>query len=237
MTGQEDSTDAEDAAAKLLEERMRSGQWLDEQEIPPLKYVVQDLLPVGSGYLVGPPKARKSFMVAHVGIEVAKGGKVFGVIPVEKRPVLYLALEDGDGRLQVRFRRLGNGAIPKGMNRVIKATPDDVLSMIDMFIKRHPDALVILDTLGKVKPPKRPNQDAYQADYEFGSRLKELADQSDNACLWVVHHTRKMQSSDFVDSLSGTHGLAGAADFMMVLRRERGTVTLLGAGDLEGSVG
>jgi hypothetical protein len=42
--------------------------------------------------------------------------------------------------------------------------------------------------------------------------------------LIVVHHTRKAKSSesDFVDDVSGTNGLAGAADVVLVLRRPRG---------------
>jgi hypothetical protein len=211
-----------DEAATLLDSRIRTGTWLNDQHIEPLKYVVNGLLPVGSGYIVAPPKKGKSFLVAHIGLEVAKGGKVFGSIEVDKRPVLYLALEDGDRRLQVRFWKLtGDKQIPHGMNTIIRATAAEVLPMITAFIKRHPDALVILDTLGKIKPPRKPNQESYQADYEFGSRLKDAADLSTNACLWSVHHTRKMASDDFVDTMSGTQGLAGAADFVMMLKRER----------------
>jgi hypothetical protein len=36
-----------------------------------------------------------------------------------------------------------------------------------------------------------------------------------------VHHTRKAESSDFVDSVSGSQGIAGSADFLLVLSRKR----------------
>ena len=36
-----------------------------------------------------------------------------------------------------------------------------------------------------------------------------------------MHHTRKASSEDFVDDLSGTLGLAGSADYLLVLRRKR----------------
>ena len=37
----------------------------------------------------------------------------------------------------------------------------------------------------------------------------------------AVHHDRKAQSPDFVDDVSGTNGLAGSADTIVVLRRDR----------------
>jgi len=39
--------------------------------------------------------------------------------------------------------------------------------------------------------------------------------------LLVNHHDRKASAEDFVDSVSGTHGLAGAADTIVVLTRDR----------------
>lgn len=39
----------------------------------------------------------------------------------------------------------------------------------------------------------------------------------------VVHHTRKQIADDFVDSVSGTNGLAGAADAILHLSRGRAT--------------
>ena len=48
-----------------------------------------------------------------------------------------------------------------------------------------------------------------------------MIDQVPGAALLVVHHTRKLDSADFVDSVSGTQGLAGAADYVLVLKRQR----------------
>jgi hypothetical protein len=51
--------------------------------------------------------------------------------------------------------------------------------------------------------------------------LKRIADNAGVAML-VVHHTRKAASDDFLDDVSGTQGLAGAADAILVLKRSRG---------------
>lgn len=201
------------------------GAWLDAEVFPPVEYIVPMLITEGMGILVGPPKAGKSWLVAAFALAVAAGTLALGRIRVNARPVLYLALEDGHRRLQSRFRAIlgADAAIPRRLHVAIKATPDEALAMIEAFLQRNADAkpLVILDTLGKVKPPKRSGEDSYQVDYAIGSRLKGLADAVPGSALLVVHHSRKAESGDFVDAVSGTHGIAGAADFIAVLARKR----------------
>ena len=52
--------------------------------------------------------------------------------------------------------------------------------------------------------------------------LKRIADERPGLTIIVIHHTRKAFSDDFIDSISGTHGLAGAADTIITLSRGRG---------------
>ena len=54
---------------------------------------------------------------------------------------------------------------------------------------------------------------AYPAssDYEIVTKLKSFSDKY-GVCLLVVHHTRKLESEDSFDMISGTNGLLGAAD-------------------------
>jgi RecA-family ATPase len=72
---------------------------LDDTDIPPLSWTVPGLLPEGFGILAAAPKIGKSWLVLSLGLAVAMGTPFLGV-PVEQRPVLYLALEDGKRRLQ-----------------------------------------------------------------------------------------------------------------------------------------
>ncbi|WP_280471667.1 AAA family ATPase [Nocardia cyriacigeorgica] len=209
---------------RSLLDSMVSGAWLDSQEFPPLEWLVEGILPEGFGLLVAPPKAGKSWMVAGIGLACAAGGYAFGKIVVKQRPVLYLALEDGHRRLQSRFRTLTEGhPIPAKIHVIISARPNEVPGMIREFLAIHraDKPLIILDTLGKVKPPKQSGQESYSADYAIGSRLKSEVDSVPGSCLLAVHHTRKAESADFVDAVSGTQGIAGSADFVLVLNRKR----------------
>lgn len=204
---------------------IRTGAWLDAQHFPPMAWAVPGLIPEGMGLLTGPPKAGKSWCALGIGLAVAAGGHALGKVPTgDPRPVLLLALEDGDRRLQGRCRTLLPGQpIPERLHYVTAATPAELLPLVgawlDLHGHQHP--LVILDTLGKVMPPALPGEGAYQRDYRIGSRLKALADGHPGTCLLVVHHTRKASSEDWMDSTSGTNGLNGAADFTVNLSRNR----------------
>ena len=63
---------------------------------------------------------------------------------------------------------------------------------------------------------------SYANDYQIITRLKALAD-SYGICLLLVHHTRKQQSDDKFDMISGTNGLLGAADGAFLLTKEKRT--------------
>jgi hypothetical protein len=202
---------------------LRNGAWLDAQVFPPLAYAVPGLIPEGSVLLVGAPKIGKSWLVLAVGLAASDGGKALG-IEIPKRPVLYAALEDGDRRLQDRCRRLlADDPIPPEFEYLTRIEPGRIGDTIAAWMHWHqqPPPLVILDTLGKVLPPAMPNETPYQRDYRVGSALKRIVDTHPGATLLVNHHQRKAGADDFIDVVSGTAGLAGAADTIIVLSRDR----------------
>jgi AAA domain len=130
-------------------------------------------------------------------------------LEVSKRPVLYLALEDGHRRLQDRCRRLLAGdPIPSEFQYLTMIEPGRVNDTITAWIHLHqdPPPLVILDTLGKILPPTQPGEDRYQRDYRIGTALKRIVDGLPGMTLLVNHHDRKANADDFVDAVSGTHG-------------------------------
>jgi hypothetical protein len=209
-------------AAPLLA-GLRDGAWLDAQDFPPLAYAVPGLIPEGSVLLVGPPKIGKSWLVLTVALAAATGGKALS-IAIPKRPVFYLALEDGDRRLQDRCRKLLRGdSIPREFEYLLRLEQGRVVDTITAWLDLHHDVppLVILDTLGKVMPPALLGESSYQRDYRIGTTLKRIADDHAGMTLLTNHHDRKAAADDFVDTVSGTHGLAGAADTVIVLTRSR----------------
>lgn len=225
--------------AGLLDE-LRSGDWLHEQDFPPLRWAVPGIIPEGSSLFVGPPKIGKSWFLLALCLALAMGGRVLGM-RVDRRPVLYLALEDGDRRLQERCRRLLIGEpIPAGFHYMTRCQPGMVLATVTEWLTLHAaDApVVVLDTLGRVMPPALPGESSYQRDYRIGAALKRLVDDVAGASLVVAHHDRKAESADFIDAVSGSNGLAGSADTIVLLHRARheldGTVQVTGRDVPEG---
>lgn len=202
---------------------MVSARWLMAQRFPPVEYVVPGVIPEGLTLLAAPPKIGKSWMVLGLGVACATGGHAFGHLPVDERPVLYLALEDGHRRLQSRLESLGVTSPPSVLHFLTSVKPGRMLPTIDEFMERYAEQapLVVLDTLGRAMPPAFANETTYQRDYRMTSALKGAADRCPGSSLLVVHHTRKADSADFLDAVSGTQGIAGAADTVLVLRRER----------------
>jgi hypothetical protein len=138
--------------------------------------------------------------------------------------VLYLALEDGDRRLQERCRMLlADDPIPEAFDYVTVVDAGRVLATIAAWLEAHPGSvpLVILDTLGRVMPPALMGESSYQRDYRIGAAIKRLADDHPGVGLVVNHHDRKAAADDFVEKVSGSNGLAGSADTIIVLARPR----------------
>lgn len=215
-------------------DRVRTGEWLARQEFEPVQWVVPRVLPEGVGLLTGAPKVGKSWLALDMALAAASGRPAVGGAEVEQtRPVLLLALEDGERRLKERAEALG-GLPQSNLWYLTEADAADVVPLIGEWLNRHrgEHPLVVLDVLAKSMTPSKGNDSAYVKDYAHMSSLKKALVDHPGSCLLAVHHTRKQSSDDWMDSTSGTQGINGAADFTMTLRAKRGDnrATLLSTG-------
>ena len=196
------------------------------QSRPP---VIDGLLYPGTYLFAGAPKVGKSFLMAQLAYHVSMGLPLWGC-PVHKGTVLYLALEDDHRRLQGRLYRMFGmeGADDLRFAVYAKQLGVGLEEQLKKFVREHPDTkLIIIDTLQKIREAGG-DKYSYANDYEVVGKLKRLADDC-GVCLLLVHHTRKQQADDKFDMISGTNGLAGAADGAFLLQKEKrtdGTATL-----------
>jgi hypothetical protein len=184
-------------------------------------------MPAGLTVIAAPPKAGKSLLILDCALAVATGGLALGTLRTgAPGDVLYLALEDGDRRLQARCRLLlaDGEPIPARLRYILTVPPGRLLEVLDDALPRHPGTvLVIIDTLGRIMPPVLRGETAYQRDYRVAVALKRRADARPGLAVVIITHTRKADAEDFIDTVSGTHGLAGAADTIILVGRGRGT--------------
>ncbi|MFE5297301.1 AAA family ATPase [Streptomyces sp. NPDC056632] len=164
-------------------------------------------------------------MSLGLGLSVAAGGHAFDSVPVQGGPVLYLALEDTPRRLQTRMGKLlGGQKASAGLTLVTECPPfpQDGVEAIAGWLDRNPDArMVVIDVFAKMRGQAPAGVSAYDADYVAVGYAKRLADHYGIAVV-LVHHVRKAGSEDFLTEVSGTNGIAGAADATLVLKGARG---------------
>ena len=198
---------------------------LDNEQIDPPVFLVPNLIPVGLSLVVAPPKFGKSWLCLDLALSVSTGTE-FLDMPTVQHGVLYLALEDNYWRLQSRMRKvigIDNRITPPGNLYLTNESPmlaEDFTKHLDKFITTHGDiALVIIDTLQKVRGLTTRRDNAYNIDYNDIGKLQKFA-LDRGIGLVLVHHTKKgIDESDFVMNASGTNGITGSADSILTLNR------------------
>lgn len=199
----------------------------------PLNWVLPGVIPEGLTLLVGAPKAGKSWWNMNLLVSMATGrpDQIFGWGQEhDPCPSLYLALEDPHRRIHDRMLKVisGTGFDSDGAGEVWLDLPplkDGGRSEIERWLENNPTARCVqVDVLAKVRGQQDTSSGLYQADYEALEPLKEIADEYGIGVL-VTHHDRKKTDEDFINMVSGTKGVTGAADTILYLTRERGSTT------------
>jgi hypothetical protein len=219
-TGKPSDEDEDDAGLRPV-----SARDLFARQFDPLHWNIQDILPAGTTLLFGKPKKGKSFLTLLIAISVAAGRPVFGKA-TSGRPVLYLGLEDSERRAQ---RRL------KGCAKALEIPPEAFIDKLHVstssaridtglldelrgWMKAHPDTgLIVIDMLKKVTGAEDNRKSLYNQQAEVGDALTKFSHEWPSLSILVVHHSRKAESDDPFDLVSGTTGLSGSYDSLAAI--------------------
>jgi len=207
---------------------------LYELNLPEIKQMIECILFQGLTVFAGSGKIGKSFAVLYMCMCVSDERELWGR-KILKGTTLYLALVDNNQRIQIRMDRIieGTGFLPpENMHIVTMAEfiKSGLEEQIHSFIKANPDTVLIaIDTFQKIRGMNSDrNIDAYALDYEEIGILKALVDKY-NVAILLMHHLRKAGDGDEFNKISGSTGISGAADNLMMLSKEKrmeSTVTL-----------
>ncbi len=210
-----------------------------EKDIPPLKYVVQDILPEGFGILAAPPKTYKSFLCLQICAAVCKGADVLGR-KTTKSKCLYFDLESGNRRPQSRLKAMGiDTDAVKG--QLIFVTKEELQAyqrlrgteepltlangfdkVLDDYLCENPEInLVIIDVFGKIRTEQKKSQQLYNYDYADIGTLQSIAALR-HVCILAVHHTNKgKDENNPFNNMGGSTGLFGASDFGLIIDKTK----------------
>jgi hypothetical protein len=202
-----------------------SASALMQKTFAEIRYIIPGYVAEGLTLLAGAPKVGKSWMTLGWALSVAGERPTFGSICPDGGDVLYLALEDNERRLQKRLKQMAVGAVPDRLTLITEwpSLDEGCVEQIAHWIAGVPKPrMVIVDVLARVRGAVAGKETAYDGDYRLISGLQRLAGQHGIAIV-MVHHTRKMDADDPFDAVSGTRGLTGAADTVLVLKADTGT--------------
>lgn len=215
----------------LLERKFRqaakvpTAEELRHEVLPPLEWILKDLMPEGVILVCGPPKLGKSLLTLATAISVAIDGafSVLGSGPSKTgMGVLYLGLEDNKRRLQSRIQTLIQDGyeLSRLHYQFLQDVPqlsNGLIGHIEAILDEHPYIkLVTIDTL-QLACGDDGRDASYKRDVGNIKQFAALA-QERGISLILVHHTNKGKG-DAITKVSGTQGIAGTVDTIVMLTR------------------
>lgn len=218
-------TDDEEAVkAKLPVLKPISAYDLQKKVFKEKYYAVDGLIPEGETILAAPPKTGKSWFVLDMCLKIAKGEQFLG-FDTKQSDTLYLALEDGDSFEQERLNIvLAGEEAPANFHLVFSGVMpmnEGFMLQLKELIKAYPQVkVVVIDTLQFIKYRQGKSESAYECDYRTGRELKQFAEEHGIAIVVVTHTTKMIHIEDDMANVSGTNGVTGAADAVLVIGKE-----------------
>lgn len=209
---------------------------IDFTKIPTTDFLYRDFYAKGyTSLTIAAPKVGKSTLALSEALDMASGGKVFGM-PTLPRKVLYLNAEDDQDALHGRYAA---ACIHNGIDQ---AEFEDRLFLQsgikwpDLFLIYQPDRQIIIndhvfdDIAAQIKSNKievvvfDPLQDLSHADESneafrlLGQRLRRLAADC-KVAVHIIHHTRKVTAelTPTIDDARGGSALRGTCRFNRIL--------------------
>lgn len=193
------------------------------ETFPPMRWVIQELLPEGLAVLSGKPKIGKGFMGLQIALAAASGGHFLGY-QATAGPVLFIALEDGPRRIQGRLKKMGVPATRLPIDFEYEWPPLDVQGLNELRVRLAkgsewgPYVLVIIDTLASAKTNNIDENNASDMASLVNS-IQQVA-QRHQCCILMIFHHRKKGTGDPVYDPRGSTATPAGCDTLLGLYKE-----------------
>ncbi|MEK9736572.1 MAG: bifunctional DNA primase/polymerase [Candidatus Nanopelagicales bacterium] len=200
-----------------------------ERPDAPMNYILDGAfkIPAGAWLLAGKPKDGKTWLAMNIMASVATGREYLKSRP-PRGPggVIYINLDDGnDARFSRRAKAMGIDA--ESAHNIMHITHvdtdhfDTAYQMAEAMLTATTGIrLMVIDTLGTFRTNER-KEGVYQQEYGELRQINELA-RTHGVLILIVHHFRKGEVNPEYpfESISGTLGIQGGVDGMIVMMRK-----------------
>ena len=199
---------------------MSSASELSKREFAPIKWLIDELLPIPNLVLVGgAPKCGKSWYVMGLAEAIAAMG----------HRVVYIANEDNERRLKDRHAKISDFPSDKliyisGLSSE-KPLPkgDAAHGLIRALKQRYPDLkCLVVDTIQAIRDASQ-KQDYAFVEGEF-SKMRKLAHDLEITIV-AVHHTKKKTDveTEPLDMVLGSQAIVATVETILVMQRVIGS--------------
>jgi hypothetical protein len=197
---------------------------LMQEDIPELKWIVNEMLPEGLAIIAGKPKVGKSWLALQLCSAVVAGKELFSGFETRKGSVLFMALEDSKRRLRDRIEKQQGDTLQSDefyYTITIPLFKHNGRSWLRRRLKQLSDIkLVVIDTMGRFLHFDTNGKNDYEESYKLLTEVQKIAREF-NVAILLVHHTRKDMTSDNpFDNILGSTAIAGVMDTMLVLQKK-----------------
>ena len=201
------------------------GELLD-RKIPPLDWLIEDILTVGGiGIVSGPGKNFKTWVFLEAALKVAAGGALFGKFKTKKGRVMLIDEESGENRLHRRLKILGGDVHPQLRGEVIvsswknfKVDNPKHMEELKTFVLEKNIKLVLFDSLVRIHS-KQENVAEEMA--KVFAPFKELM--AEGVSILIAHHHRKQSMfsrGGASQSLRGSSDIFNAVDSQLAVEAD-----------------
>lgn len=219
----EEKPHVKDSSVKLISANQLMRYQPEERD-----WLIKDFLTLGGmAVLAGPPKIGKSIFAMSLALDISLGKKALGKFETIQYSILYISLEETKNDLIIR---LGYMLENRDVNRIqqiniffldkneIDSLDDWAEYELEDILFKNPEIkLVIIDSLGlTMNSTSNLGSTSFLKDYQFMNRARQVA-LDNNICIFAIHHTRKMTSSNPNDRILGSRGTQAAPDTLFVL--------------------
>lgn len=212
--------------AKMAPEPAREGNGWDaadlmREDFPPIRFVCEPFISEGYTIYVGKPKIGKTTLMRQL-VVAANTGATFMDEPCIKTRCLFLSLEESPVQFRAKLKGMGFDPAAVAGIRVEFEWPkgDEGIARLRQYLTDNPGTeLIIVDSLSAIRGSDNPKATLFQQEYDFGRKMLQICSDFTGLAIIAIHHTRKAESEDPMDLVSGTNGVSAACTSVGILHK------------------